>query len=151
MEQGLSIGKKFIFAIIFMTAAYAMISLVSTFVGRTELLSPLFIIPAFLMISLGEILLSPVGLSAITLLADKNKVSTMMGIFFVSLGIGGFLAGKLAGLTAIPTGETNITVLRSLYAAAFNQQLNILFAATIGCLVIYAVIKFLLTRVTVVE
>ncbi len=53
------------------------------------------------MISLAELLLSPVGLSAITVLADKNKVSTMMGIFFVSLGIGGFLSGKLADLTAI--------------------------------------------------
>ncbi|MDR3503829.1 MAG: oligopeptide:H+ symporter [Legionella sp.] len=147
IERGLSIGRKFLFAIFITTAAYAVITLVTNFTERTALLFPLLIIPAYLMFSLAELLLSPVGLSAITLLADKNKVSTMMGIFFVSLGIGGFLSGKLASLTSIPTGETNIAVLKSLYAAAFTQQLGILFIAALGCLVLFAVIKFLLTRV----
>ncbi|CAM4502511.1 MAG: Dipeptide and tripeptide permease A [Legionella sp.] len=147
LERGLNIGKKFLLAIFITTAAYAIIALVTNLTDRTALLFPLLIIPAYLMFSLAELLLSPVGLSAITLLADKNKVSTMMGIFFVSLGIGGFLSGKLASLTSIPTGETNIAVLKSLYAAAFSQQLGILFIAALGCLVLFAVIKFLLTRV----
>ncbi len=151
IERGLSTGKKFICAMIFMTIAYTIIALVSTYSNLNTLLSPLLIIPAFLMISLAELLLSPVGLAAITLLADKNKVSTMMGIFFVSLGVGGFLSGKLATLTAIPHGETNLTILHALYAAAFRQQVGILFTATIGCLVIFAVIKFLLTRVKIIE
>ncbi|MGC1181452.1 peptide MFS transporter [Legionella sp.] len=147
MEQRLNIGKKFLYAIFIITAAYAIIVLVSNFTDRTSLLSPLLIIPAYLMFSLAELLLSPVGLAAITLLADKNKVSTMMGIFFVSLGIGGFLSGKLASLTAIPEGETNIAVLKTLYAAAFTQQLEILFIASLGCLILFGLIKFLLTPV----
>lgn len=144
IQRGLSTGKKFVFAMLCMTLAYFIIVLVSTFIDKSLLLSPLLIIPAYLMISLAELLLSPVGLSAITVLADKNKVSTMMGIFFVSLGIGGFLSGKLAGLTAIPQGETNILVLKTLYASAFTQQLGILFIASLGCLVLFAIIKFLL-------
>ncbi|HRD68704.1 MAG TPA: peptide MFS transporter [Legionella sp.] len=147
IERGLSTGKKFLLAMVFMTLAYLIIVVVSSFVDKAVLLSPLLIIPAFLMISFAELLLSPVGLSAITILADKNKVSTMIGIFFVSLGIGAFLSSKLAALTAIPTGETDIAVLKTLYATAFTQQLGILFVATLSCLVIYAVIKFLLTRV----
>lgn len=151
VERGLSTGKKFLLAMICMTIAYSIIAFVSSFIDKSLLLSPLLIIPAFLMISLAELLLSPVGLAAITLLADKNKVSTMMGIFFVSLGIGGFLSGKLAGLTAIPEGETNIVVLKNLYATAFTQQLSILFIATLCCLVLFAVIKFLLTTVPKTE
>lgn len=151
IQRGLSTGRKFILAMFFMTLAYAIIALVSTYSGSNALLSPLLIIPAFLMISLAELLLSPVGLSAITFLADKNKVSTMMGIFFTSLGTGGFLSGKLANLTAIPQGETNINVLHHLYSTAFRQQLGILFTAAIGCLIIFAVIKFLLTRVKTIE
>lgn len=146
IERGLSIGRKFLYAIFITTAAYAIIALVSNFTDRTTLISPLLIIPAYLLFSLAELLLSPVGLSAITLLADKNKVSTMMGIFFVSLGIGGFLSGKLASLTAIPAGETDIAVLKTLYATAFTQQLGILFIAALGCVVLFAVIKFLLTE-----
>jgi POT family proton-dependent oligopeptide transporter len=145
-ERGLSTGKKFILAMCFMTIAYAIISFSSYFIERGALLSPLLIIPAYLMISLAELLLSPVGLAAITFLADKNKVSTMMGIFFASLGIGGFLAGKLASLSAIPKGETNVLILKNLYANAFTQQLWILIVATLGCLVLYAVIKVLLAE-----
>lgn len=151
IERGLSTGKKFLLAMVFMCIAYSIITLASNFIDKALLLSPLLIIPAYLMISLAELLLSPVGLSAITILADKNKVSTMMGIFFVSLGIGGFLSGKLAGLSAIPQGETNLLVLKSLYSNAFAQQLGILFSATLVCLVLFAVIKFLLTKVQLVE
>lgn len=151
IERGLSIGKKFLLAIFITTLAYTVIVLATNFTEQTALLSPLLIIPAYLLFSLAELLLSPVGLSAITLLADKNKVSTMMGIFFVSLGIGGFLSGKLASLTAIPTGEKDIAILKSLYAAAFTQQLGILFIAALGCLVLFAVIKFLLTHVKLTD
>lgn len=147
IERGLSIGRKFLCAIFIITAAYIIIASASNFTDKSALLSPLLMIPAYLMFSLAELLLSPVGLSAITLLADKNKVSTMMGIFFVSLGIGGFLSGKLASLAAIPDGETNIATLKTLYAAAFIQQLGILFIATLCCLILFAVIKFLLTHV----
>lgn len=151
IERGLSTGKKFVCAIFIIMLAFAIIAVVSSFIDDTKLISPLLIIPSYLLFSLAELLLSPVGLAAITFLADKNKVSTMMGIFFVSLGIGAFLSGKLAALTAIPQGETNIVILRTLYAAAFRQQLSILFIATIGCLIIFAVIKFLLIRVEVVK
>ncbi len=151
IERGLSTGKKFLLAMLFMTVAYLIIVIVSTFSMRAALISPLLIIPAYLMISLAELLLSPVGLSAITVLASKDKVSTMMGIFFVSLGIGGFLSGKLADLTAIPQGETDVSTLKTLYASAFTQQLGILFIASLGCIVIYAVIKFLLTRIQTVD
>jgi len=147
VERGLSIGKKFLMAILLTTMAYVIIALSGRVGDPSALIPPLLIIPAFLLLSLAELLLSPVGLSAITFLADKNKVSTLMGIFFVSLGLGGFLSGKLAGLTAIPEGEHNIAILKDLYTTAFTQQLQILFIAILCCLVIFAVIKFLLTHI----
>lgn len=144
IDRGLSTGKKFLIAMLLITLAYFIIALVANFSDSTALVSPLLIIPAYLLISLAELLLSPIGLSAITILASKDKVSTMMGIFFVSLGIGGFLSGKLATLTAIPAGESHILILKNLYASAFIHQLEILFVASLGCLVMFAVIKFLL-------
>ena len=147
IERGLSTGKKFLNAMFLITLAYFSIVLVTYFTHYSALLSPLMIIPAYILFSLAELLLSPVGLAAITVLACRNKVSTMMGIFFVSLGIGAFLSGKLAALTAIPQGQTDIAVLKSMYANAFAQQMSILFIATLGCLVIFAIIKFLLMHV----
>jgi POT family proton-dependent oligopeptide transporter len=145
-ERGLSTGRKFILSMLIMTLAYLTIVLVTKYINVSGLIVPIYIIPAYLLISWAELLLSPVGLSAITMLACKNKVSTMMGIFFVSLGIGGFLSGKLSEITAAPEGETNLLVLKNLYITGFTYQLCILVAATAVCFILFAIIKFLLNR-----
>lgn len=143
-QPGIDTGNKFLLAMIFMTIAYGLITVVSDVGVPSALLSPLYIIPAYLMISLAELLLSPVGLSAITTLASPKKVSTMMGIFFVSLGIGGFLSGKLAELTAIPIGELSTIDLKAHYTASFSQLLYFLCGATVICFILNLAIKYLM-------
>lgn len=145
-QRGTRIGNKFQLAMICMTITYAIITLVCNLNQGPELLSPLYFIPAYLLISLAELLLSPVGLAAITLLSCHKKVSTMMGIFFVSLGLGGFLSGKLAILTAIPAGEISVTALKAHYADAFIRLLCILGGATILSVLLNRAIKFMLLR-----
>ena len=145
-HQGIRTGNKFVLAMIFMTIAYVLIVLVCHSSAPAALLSPLAIIPAYLMISLAELFLSPIGLSAITMLASPKKVSTMMGIFLVSLGIGGFLSGKLAELTAIPIGETSIIALKAHYAASFSYLLTILFGTTLICVFLNLIIKHLMKK-----
>ena len=145
-EQSVRTGNKFVFAMVFMTISYLLITIVCYTGAPIALLSPLSIIPAYLLISIAELLLSPVGLSAITTLASPKKVSTMMGIFFVSLGIGGFLSGKLAALTAIPVGELSTSALKTHYAASFTHLLYILFAATLICLLLNRLIRHLMTK-----
>ncbi|KTC98120.1 peptide MFS transporter [Legionella erythra] len=146
VQSGKRTGNKFFLAMIFMWLAYALITLVSRENTSQALLSPLYFIPAYLLISMAELLLSPVGLSAITILASRRKVSTMMGIFFVSLGIGGYLSGKLAILTAIDPGIQSVIELKSHYAASFTQLLIILTIATAICLLINLLIRHLLSR-----
>lgn len=145
-QEGIQTGNKFVLAMVFTTVAYVLIALVSRSGTLDSLLSPLYIIPAYLMLSFAELLLSPVGLSAITILASPKKVSTMMGIFFVSLGIGGFLSGKLAELTAIPMGATATTVLKAHYATAFAYLLYILIGATLLCAALNLIIKYLMRK-----
>ncbi|CDZ79252.1 Dipeptide and tripeptide permease A [Legionella massiliensis] len=146
-QSGIRTGNKFLLAMIFMTLAYLLITLVSNGSENSDnLLSPLHFIAPYLMISIAELLLSPVGLSAITVLASRKKVSTMMGIFFVSLGIGGFLSGKLAGLTAVKAGELSIIELKAHYSQTFSTLLYILMVATIICAVLNYFIKGLLLK-----
>jgi POT family proton-dependent oligopeptide transporter len=45
----------------------------------------------------GELALSPVGLSSMTKLAPKGRVSQMMGIWFVAAALGNLFAGLVAG------------------------------------------------------
>ena len=45
----------------------------------------------------GELCLSPVGLSSITKLAPRNRISQMMGLWFVAAALGNLFAGLTAG------------------------------------------------------
>lgn len=144
IQSGIRTGNKFLLAMIFMCAAYALITFVSRESTGNDLLSPWYFIPAYLFISIAELLLSPVGLAAITVLASRKKVSTMMGIFFVSLGIGGYLSGKLAKLTSVDLGAVSIEALKMHYADSFGRLFLILLAATCICGLINLYIRHLL-------
>lgn len=139
--QATNIGKKFSMAMWIITLAYAVATSILYFDLSSALFSPLLIIPIYLMISGAEVLLSPVGLSAITLLSSPKKVSTMMGIFFVSLGAGGFLSGKIAILAAVPSAELPIAALKLIYAEAFAKMLGLLIIATLLCWFVQYLIK----------
>ncbi|MBA2651415.1 MAG: MFS transporter [Tatlockia sp.] len=145
VQCGLRTGKKFVLAMLFICLAYFLITVISySSQSSSALILPLYLLPAYLLISIAELLLSPVGLSAITVLASRKKVSTMMGIFFVSLGIGGYLSGKLATLTAVKPGYMSIIELKAHYAHAFTSLFCILIVATIICFILNHVIKILL-------
>jgi len=55
----------------------------------------------------GELSQSPIGLSMVTKLSPKYLLSTMMGTWFVGLGIANDLAGRIAKLTDVSGGETS--------------------------------------------
>ncbi len=145
-EQATSSGNKFFLSICCMTIAYTLIVIICKFGVTASLISPLLLIPTYLMISIAELLLSPVGLSSVTLLASRDKVSTMLGIFFVSLGIGGYLSGKLAGITSLPIGLSNIAEIKQHYAASFTILLIILIISTIASALLNYLIKKLMSN-----
>jgi proton-dependent oligopeptide transporter, POT family len=60
--------------------------------GKGSLFWPFF---ATLVITVGELYLSPIGLSLVTKASPKRLVSLMMGVWFVSSFLGGFASGVL--------------------------------------------------------
>jgi len=67
--------------------------------------SPSWLIVTYFLHTCGELCLSPVGLSSMTKLAPKSRVSQMMGIWFVAAAVGNLFAGLMAGQleTLLPT------------------------------------------------
>jgi len=65
--------------------------------GTGVRVSPLWLVAAYTIEEIGELCLSPVGLSAVTKLAPTRIVSLMMGVFFLSNWLGNLLAGWTAG------------------------------------------------------
>lgn len=63
--------------------------------------SPLWLVVYFMLITLGELCLSPVGLSAMTKLAPARLVALMLGVWFLAAAFGNKLAGVLgSGFTS---------------------------------------------------
>jgi POT family proton-dependent oligopeptide transporter len=62
------------------------------------LVSPWWLTGTYFLQTVGEMCLSPVGLSAFSKLAPARVAGMMMGLFFVSISIGDYLAGTAASL-----------------------------------------------------
>lgn len=120
-----AVSVKFTCAILFMFVAYLIILSVSSSTSDM-LISVGPVLGAYLMISIAELLLSPIGLSAVTQLASEKVVSTMMGIFLVSLGIGGFLSGTLAQFVVINDLSVSLVDMKAQYFQGFRWLLVIL-------------------------
>lgn len=56
-----------------------------------------FLVVTYFLHSIGELTLSPVGLSAMTKLSPAKYVSQMMGIWFVAAALGNLIAGTFGG------------------------------------------------------
>jgi POT family proton-dependent oligopeptide transporter len=65
--------------------------------GGSVLVSPWWLIMSYLFQTLGELFLSPVGLSSMTKLAPRRYVGQMMGIWFLATSVGNLVAGLVGG------------------------------------------------------
>ncbi|HJS44140.1 MAG TPA: peptide MFS transporter [Gemmatimonadales bacterium] len=65
--------------------------------GQGVLVSPWWLVAVYFLHTIGELCLSPVGLSTVTKLAPTRIVGAMMGLWFLSIAVGNKLAGWVAG------------------------------------------------------
>jgi POT family proton-dependent oligopeptide transporter len=60
--------------------------------------SPAWLVVTYFFHTVGELCLSPIGLSSITRLSPARYVGQMMGIWFMGAALGNLVAGRVAGL-----------------------------------------------------
>ena len=92
-----SIPAKFAIGLILLGAGFAIMIGAANLVVAGNTVMPTWLIFTFLLHTMGELALSPVGLSAMTKLAPKRYCGQMMGIWFISSALGLIIAGILAG------------------------------------------------------
>jgi proton-dependent oligopeptide transporter, POT family len=88
--------KKFGVALIFMGLAFVFMLPAAR---ATGLVSPLYLVMFYFMSTMGELFLSPVGLSSMSKLAPRSAGGLVMGVWFMSTANGDYLAGRAHGLT----------------------------------------------------
>lgn len=79
--------------------------------GSAVLASPSWLIVSFLCLTIGELCLSPVGLSIMTKIAPNLIKSQVMGLWFVSISLGNVIAGLIGG----HANEENLSDLSNLF------------------------------------
>ena len=63
--------------------------------GDRNVMSPLWLISLYLLLTTGELLISPMGLSLVSKVAPQRMRGLMMGLWFGGTAAGGWLAGQL--------------------------------------------------------
>jgi POT family proton-dependent oligopeptide transporter len=97
---------KFALALLFVGLAFVLLMPAGAIAQGGVKISPVWLVGAYFLEELGELCLSPVGLSVVTKLAPRRVVGLLMGVFFLSNALGNKLAGWSAGFistTPLPT------------------------------------------------
>jgi POT family proton-dependent oligopeptide transporter len=121
---------KFSLGLLFGGLAFAILIPAAFIVVGGAKVGPMWLTMTYLLQTLGELCLSPVGLSAMTKLAPARAGGFIMGIWFLSTSIGNWLAGKAA----------------SLYS---SMPLPSLFGSVAGFSIVAAVVLAILIRPTI--
>jgi len=89
---------KFALGLLFGGLAFAILVIPAMSAQNGAQVAQWWLVTTYFLQTVGELCLSPVGLSAMTKLAPERAGGFIMGIWFVSTSIGNFLAGKAASL-----------------------------------------------------
>jgi POT family proton-dependent oligopeptide transporter len=96
-NQQPSSPAKFSIALLFVGIGVLLLALASMTMGADGKAGPWWLVGVFLCHTIGELCLSPVGLSTTTKLAPARLSGLMMGVWFLSISFGNFFAGEVAG------------------------------------------------------
>jgi POT family proton-dependent oligopeptide transporter len=90
---------KFAYAMIFVGLGFAVMIVPSYSVADGGKVGWWWLVMLYFIHTVGEMCLSPVGLSSMTKLAPTRIGGMVMGIWFLGASVGNFMAGRAAGLT----------------------------------------------------
>jgi proton-dependent oligopeptide transporter, POT family len=86
---------KFVFGLIFLGIGFLILVGGAALSQQGVAVSPNWLVLTYLFHTIGELTLSPVGLSAMTKLAPVRVVSLMMGVWFLASSVGNYMGGYL--------------------------------------------------------
>jgi POT family proton-dependent oligopeptide transporter len=98
-----SVPAKFVCGLSLTSLGFATMALAATRAAGGHLVSPWWLVATYVLHTTGELCLSPVGLSTVTGLAPSRLAGQTMGIWFMSLAVGNWIGGQIAGrFDAVP-------------------------------------------------
>ncbi len=102
-----SIPAKFAWGTILMGLGFVILPLAIQFDDAAGKINLWWVVVSYFLQTMGELFISPVGLSMITKLSPKKMMGLMMGVWFFASALANALAGLIAEWTTIPSGSND--------------------------------------------
>lgn len=133
-----SSAQKYALGLVFLGIGFAFLAYGATYISPNTLGKPVsvsmaWLILAYLFHTLGELCLSPLGLSQVSKLVPAKMIGFMYGMWYLAIAIGNKLAGTLGGQIETITKEyslskfflifTLIPIIAGLIIAVMNKKL----------------------------
>jgi len=128
--------QKFGFAFLFLGLAFYIFYSLRFYLNSEGMASLWMFTLAYLVISIGELFLSPIGLSLMTKLSPKHLWGVMMGMWFLASAYGQYFAGILGAGMASPDEKASLATRLDGYTQGYHQLA--IYAFITGAIVILA-------------
>ena len=119
---------KFSLGILQLGLGFLVFAISFFYMGEDGKVPMIFLFLGYLLITTGELFLSPIGLSKVTQLAPKKIISFIMGVWFLSSTFAHHISGQIAKLTSKEFySETNIITIKdgeSQESYVFDMEFN---------------------------
>jgi POT family proton-dependent oligopeptide transporter len=118
-----SIPVKFSLALVGVGAGFLFLVFGAQFAGSDFKVTLWWLAGLYLIHSIAELMISPVGLSMVTKLSIARIVGMMMGVWFLSISVAQYVAGIVASVASVETvgGQvTNLKVSLDTYLSTFT-------------------------------
>jgi len=125
-----SSSVKFSIALFSLAIGFAVMIGAASVAATGVRVSPMWLVVSYLFQTLGELCLSPVGLSAMTRLAPARIAGLVMGVWFLALSVGSYLAGMASSvyetmpLPRLFTVVTATAVVAAVVMALLNKPIQ---------------------------
>ena len=121
-----SYPAKFALGLVFCGLSFGILAYAAANPGDTGKTSLWWMVLAYAVLVLGEMVLSPVGLSAVTRLSIPRVVGLMMGAWFLFSAFGEIIAGRLGTWAAVEpdaSGNYDVGAALALYSDVFTDMM----------------------------
>jgi POT family proton-dependent oligopeptide transporter len=146
-RRGLNPGKPLKSAFGLLLAAFSFWILVYSIdhPQANGLISLWWLVLAYLVLEMGELILSPIALSGVTQLSVPKVVSIMMGAWFLGTSYAEVLAAQLAKLSVVDhVGGAELDIAQSM--AGYQGLFSLLFWIGLGCGIVFLLLSPVLKR-----
>ena len=127
---------KFGFGLLLAGASFYILSISGASADENGMVPSSYLLVMYLVISIGELFMSPVGLSKITDLSPKNIVAFMMGVWFLSSAFAFQIVGFISEQLAVESTDANVGGLDTLAIYTDGFHLIALYAVGAGAVVL---------------